>query len=100
MPDVYLNGVFIGNVSDPHGFVNLIREERRKGRLPYLLNVYYDEKYDFVEILTDKGRARRPLIVVKNGKPLLTKEMLTKLREGKITWEDLVNTGVIEYLGF
>ncbi len=98
MCDVYLNGVYIGEVKDPKGFVSLMREERRKGKLPHLLNVYYDEKFDQVEIFTDKGRARRPLIVVKDGKPLLTKEMIKDLNEGKLTWSDLINKGVIEYL--
>ncbi|MCD6575562.1 MAG: DNA-directed RNA polymerase subunit B [Nanoarchaeota archaeon] len=98
MANVFLNGKFIGTHENPKKLVSEIKEMRRDGRLPLETNVSYYEDEDSVYILADKGRARRPLIVVKNGKSLLTKEHIEKLKKNEITWDDLVKEGVIEYL--
>nr|MBC8444051.1 DNA-directed RNA polymerase subunit B [Candidatus Woesearchaeota archaeon] len=45
-----------------------------------------------------KGRIRRPLIIVKEGKPLITEAHINQLNENKISFSDLVKQGVIEYL--
>ncbi|MEM2115549.1 MAG: DNA-directed RNA polymerase subunit B [Candidatus Woesearchaeota archaeon] len=98
MTDVWLNGKFIGTVKDPRDFVERVRENRRKNVLPPTLNIYYDEESDEIKIETSKGRLLRPLIVVKNGKPLLTEVHLKKLMQNEMTWDDLVAQGIIEYL--
>jgi len=96
--DVYLDGVIVGVCENPLKFVNDIKERRRIGRIPKEVNVSYDEKEQKVVINSEKGRPRRPLIVVKNGKPLLTPKLKTELMNGNITFKDLVNQGVIEFL--
>lgn len=98
MADLFFNGVFMGTIEKPEHFVNKLRDKRRKGELSYLMNVYYDEQYDNVEITTEKGRARRPVIVVKNGKSLATPEVIKKLESKEMTWSELVEKGIIEYL--
>ena len=99
MADVYLNARFLGTVDDPHLFTEDIRDLRRKGTLPEELNVFLDEPAREVRIFTDEGRARRPLIIVKEGKPLLTEKHLYQLEQKELSWHDLVRQGVIEYLG-
>jgi len=98
MSDVFLNGKFIGYHENGRGLAELVKERRRKGEIPYYVNVYYSEEEDTVYIFSNHGRVRRPLIVVKDGKPLLTDEMLEKLEKGEMKWSDLVKQGVIEYL--
>jgi len=98
MTDVFLDGRFIGSVENPTEFVNEIIEKRRRGIISPQVNVAYHPHLDEVRILSDSGRIRRPLIVVKNGKPLLTKEHIEKLKKGEIKWDDLVKEGIIEYL--
>ncbi|MEM1988509.1 MAG: DNA-directed RNA polymerase subunit B [Candidatus Woesearchaeota archaeon] len=98
MANVWLNGKFIGTVDDPIQFVEDVKENRRKGILPAMLNISYLPEKDEIIIETSKGRLVRPLIVVKNGKPLLTDLHIKKLQNGELKWDDLVNMGVIEYL--
>ncbi len=98
MTDIYLNSTYIGTVEDANFFVDEIRDLRRKGSLSEEINVYHDKAADEIHLNGDAGRARRPLIIVKEGNSLLTEKHLQQLEEGEITWIDLVRQGVIEYL--
>lgn len=96
--EVYLNGRFVGNVDNPHDFVSHVVGERRKGKITSNLNVFYDDISNEVYVESSKGRARRPLIVVKDGKPLITEQQIKQVEKGEMLWSDLVNQGAIEYL--
>jgi DNA-directed RNA polymerase subunit B' len=98
MSEVYLNGKFVGNIDDPKKLVDQFIEERRKGKIQDGINIYYNEKCDEIEVWNTPGRALRPLIVVKDGKPLLTEKHIELLNKKEISFSDLVKQGVIEYL--
>ena len=98
MADVYINARFVGTVDNPKSFVEDIKDLRRKGNLRDDVNVHFIVESNEVRILSDEGRARRPLIVVKDGKALLSEKQLSQITDGEITWNDLVRQGVIEYL--
>jgi len=98
MTEVYLDGIFIGNVDDAVGFVAQVREERRQNTVSQDLNISYDKKADVVELKLAKGRIRRPLIVVRDGRSMLTDEHLQKLADNEFAWEDLIKEGVIEFI--
>jgi DNA-directed RNA polymerase subunit B' len=98
MTDVYLNSKFVGTVEDIDAFVDNIKDQRRAGTISETVNVMKDSKVGEVQIWCDGGRARRPLILVKEGKPLITEKHLKQLADGEIVWSDLVRQGIIEYL--
>jgi len=98
MSEVYLNGRFIGDVENASEFTQQVRRERRQDIIPNNLNIYYDKRTDNAYIQSGKGRVRRPLIVIKDGKPVLTDVHLKALQKGEIKWSDLIEQGVIEYL--
>ena len=98
MADVYINSKFLGNVEDPISFIENLKDLRRNGSIQEDVNVYYLSESDEVYVLTDEGRARRPLIIIKEGKSLLSEKHIDQLTKGEITWVDLVRQGVIEYL--
>ncbi|MBW2980559.1 DNA-directed RNA polymerase subunit B [Candidatus Woesearchaeota archaeon] len=98
MSEVYLNNKFVGLIEEPKSFIESIRSERRKGDITNNVNVKYDETSDVVSIECLRGRARRPLIIVKEGRPLLTEKHVKQLEKDEISWGDLVKQGVIEYL--
>jgi len=95
---VYLNGLYMGFHENGKELVKEIIAKRREGELTPNLNVSYNPAVGEVHINTSGGRIRRPYIVVKNGKPLLTQEHIDKLKSGEMSWNDLVAKGIIEYL--
>ena len=98
MADVYLNESYVGKTKNAEEFVKNVRERRRAGKITNTLNIMFDKEYNEVYLETGSGRARRPLIIVQNGKSLLTKDHIDKLANNEITWDNLVKSGVLEYL--
>ncbi len=96
--DVYIDQKFVGTIEDPQAFIKKVKDERRNKKLPGALNIFYDKEFNCVEILTVTGRVRRPLVIVENGSPRLTDEHIEKLKAGKMSWQDLVDQSIIEYL--
>lgn len=96
--NVYVNGRLVGRHASPLKLVEKVREMRRSGKLHTDVNVSYIEDTNEVVVNTDGGRPRRPLIVVKEGKPTLTEKEIEELKRGKISWDALVAGGAIEYL--
>ena len=95
---IYINGKLLGFCEDPISFTQEMREKRRNGVISHEMNITYYEENDEIYIFNDPGRARRPLIIVKNGVPLLTDDHMNKVANGKLTWDNLINDGLIEYL--
>ncbi|WP_276921986.1 DNA-directed RNA polymerase subunit B [Ferroplasma acidiphilum] len=95
---IYLNGDFIGYHNDPAILTDTIRNLRRSGKLSNEVNVKYDSNTNEVIINCDRGRLRRPLFVVNEGKTVMNEELLEKLRMGEYTVNDLISSGAIEWL--
>lgn len=95
---IYINGKLIGTCDNPEEFVEEMRAKRRSGEVSHEMNItHYPENHE-IYIFTDPGRARRPLIIVEDGEPLLKEEHLEKLSSGEMEWDDLISQGIIEYL--
>ena len=95
---IYFNGELLGACDNPAEFTQEMREKRRNGEISHEMNITYYEDNNEIYIFNDPGRARRPLIIVKEGAPLLREEHLNKVANGKLKWDDLVENGLIEYL--
>jgi len=95
---VYLNGRRIGFYPDGEALAQRLREKRRLNELNPQVNVYLNKKMKELFITTDKGRVRRPFIVVEDGKPRLTSGIQERLKKGELNWHHLVKMGIVEYL--
>ena len=95
---VYVNGSLVGTHPDPTELAEQIREARRRGDVSEMVNVSVKERTREVIVNADAGRARRPLIVVENGDPLLGEEEIDALERGDIDFEGLVERGYVEFI--
>lgn len=95
---IFINGEITGKTLKPEEFVQKLRHRRRTGHLDPHITIIYVPEFDEVHINTDSGRLQRPLIIVENGRPLLTEKHIEKLETDALNWQDLIKQGVIEYL--
>ncbi|MCI0504309.1 DNA-directed RNA polymerase subunit B [Candidatus Micrarchaeota archaeon] len=95
---IFLNGRIVGTHPDGKSLAQRLRERRRTNELSNQVNVYYNSKLNELHILTDKGRVRRPYIVVENGKSRFTPELMARIKNNELNWNHLVKMGIIEYL--
>ncbi|HQE71516.1 MAG TPA: DNA-directed RNA polymerase subunit B, partial [Methanothrix soehngenii] len=95
---VYVNGEIVGYHDDPKTLVENLRRLRHSGSISSQTNVAYFEDTGEIFMNTDSGRARRPLIVVEDGRALVTDEHVTRIQKGEMKFDDLVAEGLVEYL--
>jgi len=95
---VYVNGSLVGTHPEPHSLAEDIREARRRGDVSDMVNVSVKERTNEVIVNADAGRARRPLLVVENGEPLVGEDELEALKAGELEFEDLVEYGYVEFI--
>src|SRR4030095_11894001 len=95
---IFLNGRIVGTHPEGRSLAQRLRERRRMNELSSQVNVYYNGKLNELHILTDKGRVRRPYIVVEGGKSRLAPEIAARIKNNELNWNHLVKMGIIEYL--
>ncbi|QDX39957.1 DNA-directed RNA polymerase subunit B [Salarchaeum sp. JOR-1] len=95
---VYVNGSLVGTHDDPHELAESIREARRRGDISDMVNVSVKERTGEVIVNADAGRARRPLLVVEDGEPLVTESDIDALENGEVEFETLVDEGKVEFI--
>lgn len=95
---VFMNGELLGYHDNPDELVSSIREMRRSGTIPKQINVaHYPNTHEII-ICSDNGRARRPVIIVENGRPLVTEEHIEQLKNNELEFDDLIKLGLVEYI--
>ena len=95
---LYLNGRFLSFVKNGEEFVKKVREMRRKDFSLVNLNISINKKTREIVMNCDPGRVRRPYIIVEDGKPKLTPDIIEKLEKKEIDFDYLVKNGIVEYL--
>ncbi len=95
---IFIDGTLYATTREPDRLRREIVQVRRRGELSTEINVSYNDQEHSVIINTDGGRVRRPLIIVKDGRPLLTKRHVQLISRGTLKWSDLIKEGIIEYL--
>ncbi|MFT4944218.1 MAG: DNA-directed RNA polymerase subunit B' [Halovenus sp.] len=95
---VYVNGSLVGTHPNPEQLADRIRQARRRGDVSEMVNVAVNGRTDEVIVNADAGRARRPLLVVENGEPLISETEIEALENDDIEFQELVDRGYIEFI--
>ncbi|WP_459192509.1 DNA-directed RNA polymerase subunit B [Halosimplex sp. J119] len=95
---VYVNGSLVGTHPDPHQLADQIRQARRRGDVSEMVNVSVKDRTREVIVNADAGRARRPLLVIENGEPLVSDEEVQAVKDGDMEFDELVERGYIEFI--
>jgi DNA-directed RNA polymerase subunit B len=95
---IFVEGYLLGYTESPYNLVYTVREMRRRGELSGEVNIGYYSEHNEIYVNCDEGRIRRPLIIVKEGKPLIKSRHIRNLQADRWTWSDIVREGIIEYL--
>src|SRR5659263_788068 len=92
---VFLNGELISTHDNPRVLTQKLRKKRSMGEIKKQVNVIYYEDTNEIIMNSDQGRARRPAIIVENGKHRITPEIIERPQKHEITFDSLVETGLV-----
>jgi DNA-directed RNA polymerase subunit B len=98
---VFVDGRLVGYYKDGEKLVESLRELRRSSKIhPHVAISFYKPSVEGATrrlyVNCNAGRVLRPLIVIKDGKSLLTQELIEKVLKKLMSWNDLLRMGVIE----
>lgn len=96
--EVFLNGRFVGMADSYENFSNAVREKRRSHELPEELGIRINKELKNIFISTEIGRVLRPLIIVDDGVPRVNNTHIEMIKEGTLTWQDLISKSLVEYI--
>ena len=100
---VFVNGTWVGVATDPFELYNEMKSKKHKGIINIYTSIVFDYKILEIRICNDGGRLTRPLLRVKNNKALITLDIISRLSNKEIAWNDLLTScrldeSVIEYI--
>jgi DNA-directed RNA polymerase II subunit RPB2 len=90
---IFINGAWIGAVTDPEIVIATLKSYRRNAILPIYTGMYWRIDTNIIFINTDAGRICRPIFYIDNetGIPSYLRDGLQeKLEAGSFSWEELV----------
>ena len=98
---IFIDGRFAGYYRDGAQLVSSLRDLRRNSKLHPHIGVshhapVHEGATHRIYVSCNAGRVLRPLIVVRDGRPLLTADLLDKVCKKLLSWNDLLRMGVIE----
>ena len=100
---VFINGCWVGNTETPMELYNDMKEKKYRGIINIYTSIIFDYKNMEIYICNDAGRMTRPLLRVKDGKAIITRDIIKQLENNELSWNDMLSNcklaeSVIEYI--
>lgn len=88
---IFVNGAWVGIVTEPENVILLLKQYRRLGLLPIYTSITWSIKDNIIYIYSDSGRLTRPIFYVENKNISYNKEKIyKKLLENDFTFNELL----------
>ena len=100
---VFINGAWIGITKNPIELYRSLKEKKYKGIINIYTSIVFNYKTKEIIICNDAGRLVRPVLKVKDNRPVLTQDIIKRIKNKELHWDDLlsdckINESVIEYI--
>lgn len=100
---VFVNGIWLGVTEDPVRLFAEMKDKKHRGIINIYTSIVFNYKAMEIRICNDGGRLTRPILRVKDGKALLTPDIVRKVGNRELAWNDLLTNcripeSVIEYI--
>jgi DNA-directed RNA polymerase II subunit RPB2 len=93
---VFINGTIIGITDKPLELYIMLKEMKYKGIINIYTSIVFDYNLQEIRVCNDSGRITRPVLRVKNGNLLITNKIINDLKIGKLNWDDLLTSCILE----
>ena len=100
---VFVDGKLIGYYRDGEKLAQSLRDLRRSSKIhPHIGISFHKSEIEGatkrIYVNCNAGRVLRPLIIIKDNKPLLTQDLIDKISKKLLSWNDLLRMGIIELI--
>ncbi len=99
---IFVNGCWVGIHRDPEQLMSTLKKLRRQmDIITSEVSMIRDIRDREIRIYTDAGRICRPLLIVEDCRLLMKKNHIEMLKDREFNnyqWQDLVASGVVEYI--
>ena len=100
---IIVNGCWLGIVENPIEFYNYLKHKKYTGILNIYTSIVFKYNSKEILIINYAGRLVRPVLRIKNNKLLLNNEIINKINNNEIAWEELllnheIDESIIEYI--
>ena len=100
---VIFNGRWLGIAKNPIELYNSLKEKKYKGLIHIFTSITFNIYEKSIHIYNDAGRLVRPLFRMKNNKMIINKDIVSKINNKELEWNDLLTSSkledsVIEYI--
>jgi DNA-directed RNA polymerase II subunit RPB2 len=89
---IFVNGNWIGSISDPVLLVNMLKLYRRNGIISAFTSIAFNFQNNEINIYTDAGRLTRPIYYIDNNKQSFDRKgVIDVFSNETITWSQIVS---------
>jgi DNA-directed RNA polymerase beta subunit len=100
---VFVNGAWLGVARNPVELYEEMKQKKYRGIINIYTSIIFDYNAGEIRICSDGGRLTRPVLRVRDGKALITSDIIARLDRKELSWNDLLTScrlpeSVIEYI--
>ena len=100
---VFVNGTWVGVTEKPFELYEAMKDKKYRGIINIYTAIVFDYKLMEIRICNDGGRLTRPLLKVRDNKAVITPEIIAKVDNHELAWNDLltscrIDESVVEYI--